>query len=133
MTDYKEKRRYKRIDLSGYIRIKPININENASELKGKFKNISEGGILFESISFIEKGTLLKIELTIPENKAFAARYKEFANVVGKKSLILGKVVRTTKINNDKWNLGIQFVNMYEGDFANFKRFLELIDKNYNW
>ena len=133
MEDFREKRKHKRIDLSGYIKIKPININGDEKELKGKFKNISEGGILFESVSLIEKDTLLKIELTIPDNKAFAARYREFANVIGKKTMILGKVVRSIQVEENKWNLGIQFVNMYEGDFANFKRFLELIDKNYSW
>ncbi|BBB32483.1 hypothetical protein TTHT_0928 [Thermotomaculum hydrothermale] len=130
---YEEKRRHKRIDLKGYINIYPLAIKGNSNPLKGKFKNISEGGILFECSRKVNIDTILKIEFFLPNNKALAARYKEFTNVIGHKIVILGKVVRLIKKNNENFELGIQFINMYEGDFTNLKRFLELVDKNYVW
>ncbi len=128
--DFKEKRRFKRIDLSGFITITPIDYSSSSTPLKGKFKNVSEGGVLFESEKEIKINTFLKIEFAIPSNKAFAARYREFISIAGKKTVIIGKVVRAIK-KESKYELGIQFVNMYEGDMANFKRFLELVDKDY--
>ncbi len=128
---FEEKRKYKRIDLKGYITIYHFSLNENLKPLKGKFLNISEGGILFNSPTKIGKGSLLKIEFFLPNNKILAAKYKEFTNFIGKKTVILGKVVREIKTRNGNWELGIQFINMYEGDQINLKRFLELIDKNY--
>ncbi len=128
-----EKRKYKRIDLKGYITLSPFSLKGNARPLKGKFKNISEGGILFESPVSVGISSLLKIEFYLPNNKALAARYKEFTNVIGKKIVILGKVVREVKNKKGLWELGIEFINMYEGDRINLKRFLELVDKNYVW
>ncbi len=130
---FEEKRRHKRIDLKGHITIYPFSVNGKTKPLNGKFMNISEGGILFECPSKVGITSLLKIEFYLPNNKALAARYREFTNVIGKKTVILGKVVREIKKDNGNWELGIQFVNMYEGDFVNLKRFLELIDKNYVW
>ena len=128
-----EKRKYKRIDLRGYITISPLSLKGKNQPLNGKFKNISEGGILFESPKKISKKIILKIEFHLPNNKALAARYKEFANAIGRKIVIIGKVVRINKNDAGGWEHGIQFINMYEGDLINLKRFLELVDKNYIW
>ncbi len=130
---YEEKRKHKRINLKGYITISPLSLRENLKPLKGKFKNISEGGILFESSSKVSRSSLLKVEFHLPHNKILAARYKEFTNVTGKKIVILAKVVRVMKNRSGNWELGIQFINIYEGDLVNLKRFLELVDKNYVW
>ncbi len=131
--EHKEKRKYKRIDLKGYITVSLLSLKGNGAVLKGKFKNISEGGILFECSDKVGVSSLLKIEFYLPRNKALAARYKEFTNVIGKKIVILGRVVREIKNKNGLWELGIQFINIYEGDRVNLKRFLELVDKNYIW
>ena len=130
---HEEKRKFKRIDLKGHITLSPLSLTGTTKPLKGKFKNISEGGILFECPLSVGISSLLKIEFYLPNNKALAARYKEFTNVIGKKIVILGKVVREAKNSEGLWELGIQFINMYEGDLVNLKRFLELVDKNYVW
>ncbi len=127
-----EKRRHKRVNLSGYIKIARLNIGTNNSYLKGKYLNVSQGGILFQSTEEIEVGSLLKIEFSLPENKVLAAKYREFLNLEGKKTVIIGKVVRVNRKKNN-YELGIQFINMYEGDMVNFQRFLEIVDKNYAW
>ena len=128
----KEKRKHKRINLSGYIKIAPLTTTGNTNYLKGKYLNVSQGGILFQASEQIEIGSLLKIEFSLPENKVLAAKYREFLNLEGKKTIIIGKVVRVNQ-KDDKYELGIQFINMYEGDMANLQRFLQIVDKNYAW
>lgn len=104
------KRRYMRVDFSTNIQVKQISIDENFDSQPARAKNLSLTGILFEAAMPYEIGT--KIQLQIP--------FDEFNETI----LVLGTVVRIEFFENNRYDIGVSFLEMDKNSKNEISRFL---------
>ena len=80
-------------------------------------KNVSAGGMLFETESIYEIGTLLKVELDIPGWEKFKTEfYREDILSRSKPVIVIASVVRVEVIEpNARYDIGACFVGIDEG------------------
>jgi len=86
-----DKRRFMRIDVNEPVRIRPLDFN-SIEEFAGNSKDISIGGILFESSCAFELGT--KVQLTIQLNNKGP-------------TLLIGTVVRVELTEDNLYDIGM--------------------------
>ena len=98
----REKRRYVRVDFTEGIQIKPVGFSEDPVTFRAQGRNISTGGLLFESGTFFKIGT--KLQLRIPF--AHSDRWVE----------VTGVVVRNELNPDGKFDTGISFLEMEKPD-----------------
>jgi len=102
---FKERRKYPRYQIRNplrYRRISAAGLQEGVPLLSTCTKNISQGGVLFESPSPIEVDTELELYLK--------------STTLDKEQRIVGKVVRFQPINNPdvngkRYDIGVRFLN----------------------
>ena len=123
-----EHRKYVRIPRQYIIRCAPFTAKdflaptqENIAE--GLLKDISCGGILFESKVKYDIGTLLRIELALPGWEKFKTEFfKEDSTPHADPLTVLAHVVRLEALENGMFDIGACFSAIDEGDrWALFK------------
>jgi len=92
-----------------------LNLQEQSEKIKCQTKDLSAGGLLFESSKLFEIGKILKLEIILPHWE----KYKEtlFKNQFAyptKPFLVLGRVVRVEVLNDNLFDIGISFVGIEE-------------------
>ncbi|MBF0532283.1 MAG: PilZ domain-containing protein [Candidatus Omnitrophica bacterium] len=89
-------------------------VNERISAVT---KNLSAGGVLFESPKLFEVGTLLKLEIDLPGWEVFKREfYKKDAISRSEPLIILATVVRVEIIKPEKlFDIGVCFAAIDEG------------------
>ncbi len=92
------KRRYFRVDFIADIQVQVVDPNNNIGTLETTSKNLSSGGILFESKYPIDIGT--KVQLWIP------------TGIADEPLVVAGDVVRIEKFNSGKYDVGISFLGV---------------------
>ena len=106
----KERRNYVRVDSNIIIKIQEMSSNEYAN--KSVAKDISEGGILFEYYKQYPLGTVLCLELRLPE--------------ISKRVVWNGKVARLEKLEEDGlYDVGICFINVDSDDIECLNKYIE--------
>jgi len=102
---FKERRKFPRYQIRNPLKYRKISVIGLQMEepMRTTFtKNISQGGVLFESTSLIELDTELELYLK--------------STTLDKEQRIVGKVVRFQPINNPdvdgkRYNIGVRFLN----------------------
>jgi len=114
-----ERRKHLRIPFWSIIRYRIKEKNNNNTEIiYGNSKNISVGGICFETYEAIEKGTLLEITLALPSSPV-------------KRIVIEGEVLRCEKINlRQIYSIGVAFRQVSSKDMFAFAEFIEHYTRN---
>jgi len=92
------KRRYIRVDFIADIQVQVVDPNNKIGTLETTSKNLSAGGILFESKYPIDIDT--KVQLRIPTGTA------------AEPLVIAGDVIRVEKYNASKYDIGISFLGV---------------------
>lgn len=88
-----EKRRTKRLELTTPLTISKID-SDSLKLVAAQSKNLSRTGILLESSTAIELGSLVELEVTIDDTKV----------------TLHGQVVRTEKVASDNFDIGVSFL-----------------------
>ena len=92
------KRRYIRVDFIADIQVQVVEPNNKIGTLGATSKNLSSGGILFESKYPIDIDT--KVQLRIPTGTA------------AEPLVVVGDVVRIEKSNASKYDIGVSFLGV---------------------
>jgi diguanylate cyclase (GGDEF)-like protein len=92
------KRRYFRVDFIADIQVQVVDPNNKIGTLETTSKNLSAGGILFESKYPIDIGT--KVQLRIPTGTA------------DEPLVVAGDVVRIEKFSSSEYDVGISFLGV---------------------
>lgn len=109
MQDYHEKRKHTRLD----VRV-PVNYKElrNQESIKGTLtKNLSEGGVKFNTDKFISLACRMIVEMTLPTSPK---PIRAISKVAWIKKLPLG----------DDYEIGNQFLDMTKDDKARINDYL---------
>lgn len=110
-----DRRKYVRLNEEDLLVCEPISVEMIEPHTCDKFyaftKNISEGGVLFESDTFFEIGTMLKLQIDIPGWDKIEAELNPAPRVHDQKAfVVLGKVVREADISAHRFEVGVAFM-----------------------
>ncbi len=127
----KERRKYYRMDRNCVLRCEKFSAkNFNEKELQdaagGLVKNISAGGILFETNQSYPIGTLLKVELKLKGWEKFKSEfYKLDVSSNDQPLVVLAKVTRVELIKSSEiYDIGLSIVSIDEGHREALKKFI---------
>ncbi len=107
-----ERRKYYRMPVDHLLEFREYSLSEGQDNLKmNNLKNISGGGVLFESDSFLSIGTLLKMKLKIPGWQKYKTEFLKHDRVSTTEPLVaLGHVVRVEEMEDGKdYEIGVVF------------------------
>ncbi|MDD5067135.1 MAG: PilZ domain-containing protein [bacterium] len=105
-----EKRRHPRVDCTFQVSCQTFENNKTAFNNINS-KNISISGVLLQAANEGKVGADIVVKFMIPTS--------------GDKILAKGKVVRVRKMNGDKFEIGVQFINIREKDLDMVKKYIE--------
>lgn len=122
-----EQRRFMRIPKQSKIRYQELKFPMKDSDLKDtKMKNFGGGGILFVSKKKINKGAVLKLDITAQGwEKHRPGFIKVEKTSISKPITAIGEVVRTEKIKNGEYDVAVKFTNIHEDDFQGLIGYIE--------
>ncbi len=92
-----------------------LNLKEKGERTEARTKDISAGGLLFETPRLFPMETVLKVELLLPhwekyKNSLFQSQF----SYPTKPFLVLGKVIRVEVLEENRYDIGISFVGIEE-------------------
>ena len=109
-----DRRKFIRVPKKGLVRFRPINLPKKLllRQEESFYKNISAGGLLFESPRAIVAGTVLTLEIELRDWSRFQPPSEPVALRDGSLK-ILGEVLHCEEIVADRaYNIGVCFVNL---------------------
>ncbi len=94
---------------------------------EGVGKNLGRGGICITVSRPFESGTMLNLKLNIMGWGKYKKPFSKMVDISGDNHLTaIGKVVWREKLTEEEgWDLGIQFVDIYEDDYRALMRYLD--------
>lgn len=100
-----ERRKYYRMPVDHLLEFREYSLSEGQDNLKmSNLKNISGGGVLFESDSVLPVGTLLKMKLKIPGWQKHKTEFlKHDRDSTAEPLVALGHVVRVEEMEDGRW------------------------------
>ena len=114
----KDKRKFFRLNIEIPVKIKKTLVESSkeeadAIELPGTAKNISRGGLYFKSKNHIEISSIIMIEIDL------SAVDKKLNDIEA-----LAMVIRSEKINNSEYGIGLMFSSIYDKNKENLDLFI---------
>lgn len=131
----KDRRKYVRLSEEDLIVCEPFSSEafeqqRNVEKFYAFTKNLSEGGILFDSDTFFEMGTLLKLEIDIPGWEKYKAEFFKGEGPSGRKPfVVLGKVTRIEDIGGGRFEIGVAFTAVDSGHKMALHKYVEQTGK----
>ncbi|MEW6368636.1 MAG: PilZ domain-containing protein [Acidobacteriota bacterium] len=112
-----ERRAYVRLPQRSIMRVREFNFTDEPPRyFDAHYKNISGGGVLFESPYALPVGTILKLELRIPGWDRLAPppfRIESMTLMSSQPLGVLGEVVRVETVQQDKcYDIGVVFIGI---------------------
>jgi c-di-GMP-binding flagellar brake protein YcgR len=114
------RRRYVRFETQNVLHYEKYSLvdSKDKAMAEATAKNISAGGVLFETKTKYQPGDVLLLEIDLSGWDIFSTEFNSahLATKTKSKSVrILGKVVRVEMIDQDKFDVGISFSAIDEG------------------
>ena len=130
-----ERRKFFRIHEEDVLVCEPFDASVlGGSSLKRRHvvaRNLSQGGLLFESREPFEIGTILKLQADIPGWEKYKTEFIKVDALSGRQPLVmLGKVVRVEDIGAGNFDIGVAFLALDEGHKLALKKYLEKTSKD---
>jgi len=113
-----ERRKYFRLSKECLVKCEKYSIPRKAAneQLACKAKNISSGGLLFESKTKFELGDVLWLEVQAAGWEKYSAEfYKHEKTTESKPLVVLGTVVRAELLPSGSYEVGVAFTGIDEG------------------
>lgn len=116
-SNTQEKRKYVRIPSKYKVRVEKYAIPRNKTEhTEILTKNLSAGGILFETTQIYNLGDTLRLEIDIPNWNRYNYEFYKPDKLLDENSLvIIGQVIRLEDIGEGRYEAGVSFQGMDEG------------------
>lgn len=126
--DIVERRQFVRIDLQNIAKIEEYKIGGKGERIDTLVKNISAGGILFETNYKYDIGVLLKLEVNIPGWDKYKTEFLKYDKSSASEPLVaLAAVVRIEAIDlGSRYEIGACFINI---DSDHLKALMHYIEK----
>lgn len=124
-----ERRKYIRIREEDVLVCEPFGASAlegvSGRRLRALTRDVSEGGVLFESSDYIAAGTILRMEISIKGWEKYKREFLKPDEVKTAKPLVvLGKVVRVEIIKSGSYEIGVAFMALDAGHKWALKQYL---------
>lgn len=121
-----DKREFFRLPEEFKVTFKPLEFPLGDRPVKeSTVKDVSAGGILFESKVYYELGTVLQLEVNL---EGWYRHRSSFFKSTKEKALeplsVIGEVVRVEKFDDDTYDIGVKFTNVYDDDQKSLLKFI---------
>jgi hypothetical protein len=121
-----DKRKYFRLPEEFKLSFKPLEFPlGEESPKESVIKDVSGGGLLFGSDQLYELGTVLQLQVSLEgwyrHRSSFFKSTKEKAN---EPFTVIGEVVRVEKFENNTYDIGVKFTNVYDDDHQSLLKFI---------
>ena len=123
-----ERRKFLRIPVRNIVRCQRYTIPPKASDeiVRAVSKNISAGGLLFESKRSFIIGDIVRLEIVLPGWERFIPQfYREFSDTVAQPLVIIGSVVRVEVIPAGTFDIGVIFQGIYDDQQWAIRKYIE--------
>jgi PilZ domain len=100
--------------------------------LQASAKNVSSGGLLFESPVVYAIGDTLRIELSLPGWEKCKVEFYKGGDSYSKPLLALASVVRVEALENGRFEIGAKFCALDAGDQMALDKYLNELEKTQN-
>ena len=92
---------------------------------ESKIKDLSGGGILFESDVLYELGTILELNVNLEGwYRHRSSFFKSTKEKVNEPLTVIGEVVRVERFDDDTYDIGVKFTNVYDDDFKSLIKYI---------
>ncbi len=126
-----ERRKYARVSHDSILKCERFTIPPQDEKSTYKTKNISAGGILFESDKKYDLGEILKLEISAQGwDKYLVEFYKPDKLSISEPVKVLGRVVRIEDIGEGRYDIGVEFAAIDEMHRKALARYLGNIRNN---
>ncbi|MBF0484125.1 MAG: PilZ domain-containing protein [Candidatus Omnitrophica bacterium] len=116
-SDSSNRRQFTRVDRPHLLKVKVFDLKEQDSvrRIEAVTRNVSAGGLAFESEQFFEAGTVLEIELDAPGWEKIKGIFAAEENEPRLSAvMLLAKVIRTRVIEEGLYDIAVAFVGIDE-------------------
>lgn len=105
-----ESRNYDRLPMEHLIEFSEYDFSGSSTVIPSKLKDVSGGGVQFESSQYLELGTVLKMKLNIPGWDKHKTEFLKADWQSATEPLVtLGKVVRVERGRGGTYDVGVAF------------------------
>jgi hypothetical protein len=121
-----EKREYYRLPYEFKVSFKPLEFPLGEHRKKSsKIKDVSGGGLLFESDDMYEIGTVLQLELEIEGwYRHRSSFFKSTKEKVSEPLTVIGEVIRVERFDDNTYDIGVKFTNVYDDDHNSLIKYI---------
>jgi c-di-GMP-binding flagellar brake protein YcgR len=121
-----EKREYFRLPEEFKLTFRPLEFPLGKHPAKeSKLKDVSGGGMLIESKEAYEMGTILQLEINLEGwYKHRSSFFKSTTEKANEPLTVIGEVVRIEKFDDNTYDIGIRFTNVYDDDHTSLIKYI---------
>ena len=121
-----DKREYFRLPEESKVSFKPLEfpLGERPAR-ESTVKDLSGGGILLESKTLYELGTILQLQINLEGwYRHRSSFFKSTAEKATEPLSVIGEVVRIEKFDDETYDIGVKFTNVYDDDQKSLLKFI---------
>ncbi len=121
-----DKREFLRLPQEFKLSYKPLEFPLGGHEKKETtVKDVSGGGILFESTTMFDIGSVLQLEVNLEGwYKHRSSFFKSTKEKIHEPLTVIGEVVRIEKLDGGNFDIGVKFTNVYDDDHISLLKFI---------
>jgi len=127
-TPEMERRKYVRLTSQNVVKCEVYRITngEDAEKQESTSKNISAGGLLFETKKQYDIGEVLKLEINLPGWQKFKPEFFKPDQLSGEKPLVaLANVVRVESVSDGTYDVGVCLAGIDEGHQMAINKYID--------
>lgn len=120
-----DRRQFRRIPLEAHVSFQEITFTKEPETGASVYKDVSGGGLLVHSTGEVPLGTLLKLEIRLPGWGRHQGHFGAVADLDLRPLVAVGEVVRLEALEEEGFELGVKFLNVYPDDLAALLKFIQ--------
>jgi hypothetical protein len=126
MASASERRKFIRIKKSNALKHVKFQLSGGAGDaLQSLSKDLSAGGILFESAVLYAIGDILRLEINVPGWEKFKPEFYKPGLTKSEPLIVLVKVMRVERVGAGKHDIGCMFVGIDDGHQMALAKYLK--------
>ena len=130
MATTSERRKYLRVKKNSSLKHVKFHLGEAGSDtFQSLSKDLSAGGILFESNILYAIGDVVRLEIAVPGWEKFKPEFYKPHISKSEPVVVLVKVMRIERVGYGKYNIGAMFVGIDDGHQMALASYIKVMTK----
>ncbi len=122
-----DKRQFFRLPHEFKVNFKPLEFPlSDHKRQESTVKDVSGGGLLFASNTIFEIGSILQLDIVIEGwHRHRSSFFKSSKEKIREPLTVIGEVARIEKFDDNTYDIGVKFTNVYDDDHVSLLKFIE--------